>query len=121
MERLDPYIKANPKGQWEDWITAAYFDRVGLSVAGFYKYELFSYKTCFQLYSTENAIVCRTPGIGFNFKEKTGKPFNYFCFGAACAEVEIDCLTGDHEVSRNERVCFKMGKKLINTNSGPSL
>jgi xanthine dehydrogenase/oxidase len=44
-------------------------------------------------------LLFRTPGIGFNFKEKTGKPFNYFCFGAACAEVEIDCLTGDHEVN----------------------
>ncbi|XP_021947177.1 xanthine dehydrogenase/oxidase [Folsomia candida] len=78
MERLEPYITAKPKGRWEDWVTAAYFDRVGLSVAGFYK----------------------TPGIGFDFKAKLGKPFNYFCFGAACAEVEIDCLTGDHEVRR---------------------
>lgn len=38
MDRLNPYIAANPKGKWEDWVSAAYFDRVGLSVAGFYKY-----------------------------------------------------------------------------------
>ncbi len=29
--------------------------------------------------------------------------FNYFTYGAACSEVEIDCLTGDHVVS--DRMC----------------
>jgi xanthine dehydrogenase/oxidase len=28
-----------------------------------------------------------------------GRPFKYFTYGAACSEVEIDCLTGDHEVT----------------------
>jgi xanthine dehydrogenase/oxidase len=80
MERLEPYKRANPKGKWEDWVNSAYFDRVSLSATGFYK----------------------TPDIGFNIHTKTGTPFNYFCFGAACAEVEIDCLTGDHEVKRTD-------------------
>jgi xanthine dehydrogenase/oxidase len=40
----------------------------------------------------------RTPSIGFNEETKTGNMFNYFTFGAACSEVEIDCLTGDHLV-----------------------
>jgi aldehyde oxidase len=37
MERLEPYIKKNPKGKWQDWVGAAYFDRVNLSATGFYK------------------------------------------------------------------------------------
>ena len=31
-------------------------------------------------------------------------PFNYFTFGAAVSEVEIDCLTGDHNVLRTDIV-----------------
>lgn len=30
--------------------------------------------------------------------------FNYFTYGAACSEVEIDCLTGDHQVIRSDIV-----------------
>jgi xanthine dehydrogenase/oxidase len=37
MERLEPIRQANPKGTWEDWIVQAYFSRVSLSAAGFYK------------------------------------------------------------------------------------
>ncbi|XP_062602876.1 xanthine dehydrogenase/oxidase-like [Saccostrea cucullata] len=37
LERLEPYINANPKGSWEDWVNAAYFDRTSLSTTGFYK------------------------------------------------------------------------------------
>ena len=40
----------------------------------------------------------RTPDLGYDWKTNTGRVFNYFCFGAACSEVEIDCLTGDHQV-----------------------
>jgi xanthine dehydrogenase/oxidase len=40
----------------------------------------------------------RTPDIGYDFLKNTGMAFNYFSFGAACSEVEIDCLTGDHLV-----------------------
>ena len=42
------------------------------------------------------AIFCldyRTPNLN-----PSNRPFNYFCYGAACSEVEIDCLTGDHQV-----------------------
>lgn len=41
----------------------------------------------------------RTPDIGFDFATKSGNPFNYFTYGAACSVVEIDTLTGDHEVT----------------------
>lgn len=27
-----------------------------------------------------------------------GNPFGYYTFGVACSEVEVDCLTGDHQV-----------------------
>ncbi|XP_042880077.1 xanthine dehydrogenase/oxidase-like [Penaeus japonicus] len=83
MQRLEPYIASNPKGEWDDWVTAAYFDRVSLSATGFYK----------------------TPGIsGYNLETNEGRPFNYFCFGAAVTEVEVDCLTGDHSVLRTDIV-----------------
>lgn len=83
MERLEPFMTANPKGSWEDWVDSAYFNRVGLSATGFYK----------------------TPDInGFDFENQTGRPFNYFSYGVSCSEVEIDCLTGDHQVLRTDIV-----------------
>jgi xanthine dehydrogenase/oxidase len=36
LKRLEPYKKANPKGAWKDWVSAAYFDRVSLSATGFH-------------------------------------------------------------------------------------
>ena len=47
-------------------------------------------------------LVClfyRTPDIGYNWDTDSGNPFDYFSYGAAVSEVEIDCLTGDHTVS----------------------
>lgn len=81
-KRLQPYINKNPDGKWEDWVSAAYVDRVSLSATGFHA----------------------TPDIGYDFKNNVGKPFNYFTFGAACSEVEIDCLSGDHQVIRTDIV-----------------
>ncbi|XP_015749136.1 PREDICTED: xanthine dehydrogenase/oxidase-like [Acropora digitifera] len=82
LERLKPYQMENPKGSWEEWVSAAYFDRVNLSANGFYK----------------------TPDLTYDWKTNKGRPFNYFCFGAGCSEVEIDCLTGDHQVLRTDIV-----------------
>ncbi|XP_073318733.1 xanthine dehydrogenase/oxidase isoform X2 [Pagrus major] len=75
MKRLEPYKTQNPKGSWEDWVRAAYFDRVNLSTSGFYK----------------------TPDLGYDFDTNSGRAFNYFSYGVACSEVEIDCLTGAHK------------------------
>ena len=54
--------------------------------------------------SVKRSFVCllshRTPDLGYDWKTNTGRVFNYFCFGAACSEVEIDCLTGDHQVGK---------------------
>lgn len=83
MERLKPFREENPAGKWEDWIKAAYFNRTGLSAVGYYS----------------------TPNItGYNLETNTGIPYNYFSYGVGCSEVEIDCLTGDHQVLRTEIV-----------------
>jgi len=76
MKRLQPIIDCDPNGNWEDWIKKAYFQRISLSATGFYQ----------------------TPNIGYSFETNSGNPFNYFTYGVACTEVEIDCLTGDHQV-----------------------
>ncbi|XP_047433058.1 xanthine dehydrogenase/oxidase [Mugil cephalus] len=75
VKRLEPYRTRNPTGSWEDWVKAAYFDRVNLSANGFFK----------------------TPDLGYDFNSNSGRVFNYFTNGVACSEVEIDCLTGAHK------------------------
>ena len=44
----------------------------------------------------------RTPKIHWDFKTGTGRPFFYFTYGAAAAEVAIDTLTGELRVLRAE-------------------
>ncbi|GAB1284986.1 Aldehyde oxidase 1 [Apodemus speciosus] len=39
-----------------------------------------------------------------NWEKGEGHPFEYFVFGAACSEVEIDCLTGSHKNIRTDIV-----------------
>ena len=41
-----------------------------------------------------------TPGITWDRAAKTGRPFLYFAYGAACSEVTIDTLTGEMRVDR---------------------
>ena len=36
-----------------------------------------------------------------NWETGKGQLFEYFVYGAACSEVEIDCLRGAHKVSTN--------------------
>ncbi|XP_072912174.1 xanthine dehydrogenase/oxidase isoform X2 [Hemitrygon akajei] len=82
LERLEPFKATNPTGTWEQWVSAAYMERVSLSAAGFY----------------------RTPDLNYNQKENTGRPYSYFSYGVACSEVEVDCLTGDHKNLRTDIV-----------------
>ena len=44
----------------------------------------------------------RTPKIHWDFATNTGRPFYYFVYGAAAAEVAIDTLTGELRVLRAE-------------------
>ncbi len=41
-----------------------------------------------------------TPGLSWDRQTLTGNPFQYFAYGAACAEVLVDTLTGEHRVLR---------------------
>ncbi len=42
----------------------------------------------------------RTPEIHFDAKSATGRPFLYYAYGAAAAEVEVDGFTGEHRILR---------------------
>merc|ERR1719318_1345042 len=46
-----------------------------------------------------------------DWKTSKGRPFSYFSYGAAVSEVEIDCLTGDHQVLRTD-IVMDVGKSL---------
>ncbi|BAU38348.1 xanthine dehydrogenase molybdopterin binding subunit XdhB [Acetobacter pasteurianus NBRC 101655] len=61
-----------------DVVKAAYMARVSLSSSGFYK----------------------TPKISWDPKTGRGRPFYYFAYGAACAEVAVDLLTGENRMER---------------------
>ncbi|KAI1715623.1 molybdopterin-binding domain of aldehyde dehydrogenase domain-containing protein [Ditylenchus destructor] len=83
QERLEPFKKLNPDGQWKDWVMAAYVNRVSLSATGF-------------------AIIHSEP---VDFMDGRGAElFGYCVYGVACSEVEVDCLTGDHHVLRTDIV-----------------
>ena len=72
-------IKFNNKSfKFESIIKDAYLNRISLSSSGFYS----------------------TPKINFNKKTFSGRPFLYFCYGAAVTEVIIDTLTGENVVER---------------------
>lgn len=89
VKRLQPFKDANPNGTWEQWVSAAFVNRVSLSATGFHA----------------------TPDIGYDFKNNSGKPFNYFTYGVAVTEVEIDCLSGDHQVLRSD-IVMDLGESL---------
>jgi xanthine dehydrogenase large subunit len=63
---------------FQELVWAAYLARVSLSATGFYA----------------------TPKIGYDVKTLTGRPFFYFCYGAAVSEVIIDSLTGESRLLR---------------------
>lgn len=68
---------------------AAFLERVSLSAAGYYA----------------------TPKITWDRDTASGRPFLYFAYGAACAEVTIDTLTGEMTVDRVD-VVHDVGKSL---------
>lgn len=88
-KRLAPFKEDNPTGSWEDWVKSAYFSRISLSSTGFHA----------------------TPDIGYDFKTNSGNAFNYFTYGVACSEVEVDCLTGDHQVI-STNIVMDLGESL---------
>ncbi len=63
---------------WRDLVQAAYFARVQLWAAGFY----------------------RTEGLHWDSTAMRGHPFKYFAYGVCAAEVEVDGFTGAHRTRR---------------------
>ncbi len=63
---------------WGDLVNAAYFQRVQLWAAGFY----------------------RTEGLHWDSTTMQGAPFKYFSYGAAASEVEVDGFTGEYRLRR---------------------
>jgi xanthine dehydrogenase large subunit len=63
---------------FEELVQAAWAARIQLSATGFY----------------------RTPKIHFDPESFSGRPFYYYAYGAACSEVIVDTLTGEHRITR---------------------
>jgi len=82
---------------FEEVVKLAYANRIQLWSDGFY----------------------RTPKIHYDKTTLTGRPFYYFAYGAACAEVAIDLLTGEnrllkvdilHDVGRSINPALDIGQ-----------
>jgi xanthine dehydrogenase large subunit len=53
----------------------------------------------------------RTPEITWDRAKATGNPFYYFAYGACCAEVEIDAMTGENRLVRAD-ILHDVGRSL---------
>ncbi|XP_022615697.1 aldehyde oxidase 1-like [Seriola dumerili] len=81
-QRLEPLRQKDPKGSWESWVRAAFFEKISLSATGFY----------------------RGPDLHMDWDKMEGQPYAYFTYGACCCEVELDSLTGDYRTVRTDIV-----------------
>ncbi|XP_029303135.1 LOW QUALITY PROTEIN: aldehyde oxidase 1-like [Cottoperca gobio] len=81
-QRLEPIRQKDPKGSWESWVMAAFFEKISLSATGFHK----------------------GPDLYMDWDKMEGEPYAYFVFGVCCCEVELDCLTGDYRTLRTDIV-----------------
>ncbi|CAN1200132.1 Xanthine dehydrogenase 1 [Linum perenne] len=87
--RMEPVASKHNFTSFAELAGACYVQRIDLSAHGFYI----------------------TPDIGFDWTTGRGSPFNYFTYGAAFAEVEIDTLTGDFH-TRTANVILDLGYSL---------
>jgi len=71
-------LAVNEDVTWEDVVHHAYFQRVQLWAAGFY----------------------RTEGLHWDSSRMQGEPFKYFAYGVAASEVEVDGFTGAYTLRR---------------------
>ncbi|XP_073816384.1 xanthine dehydrogenase-like [Musca autumnalis] len=76
-ERLASIKQAHPKSSWQEWIQKAYLEGISLSATGFYHLD----------------TVCYHPT-----RNPNSRLYSYFTHGVGISVVEIDCLTGDHQV-----------------------
>ncbi|WP_413738908.1 xanthine dehydrogenase molybdopterin binding subunit [Sodalis sp. RH21] len=56
----------------------------------------------FQQVSLASQGYYATPTIHYDRRQASGQPFYYFAYGAACAEVVVDTLTGEYRVVRTD-------------------
>ena len=89
--RLAPYRAAHPDASFLDIVQKAYFDRVDLSAHGFYA----------------TPDITSHPMKG----DEPPRPFNYFTYGTAVTEVELDITTGDWHAIRSD-VVMDVGQSL---------
>ena len=84
---------SSPSGResigWKELVHAAYFQRVQLSAAGFY----------------------RTEGLHWDLGIMKGEPFKYFAYGAAASEVEVSRFDGSYTL-RQVDVVHDVGDSL---------
>ena len=73
---LTTVVEEHPFKTWEEQIGIAYKNRISLSASAFWK----------------NSDVTWDPIA------RLGKRYNYYCYGTSASEVEVDLLTGHHEV-----------------------
>ncbi|MDO5528977.1 MAG: xanthine dehydrogenase molybdopterin binding subunit [Paracoccus sp. (in: a-proteobacteria)] len=74
---------------FDEVVSKAIFARVSMSAAGHYK----------------------TPKIHWDREAGRGRPFYYFAYGAACAEVSVDTLTGEYVIERAD-ILHDVGRSL---------
>ncbi|MCO5144609.1 MAG: xanthine dehydrogenase molybdopterin binding subunit [Aquamicrobium sp.] len=79
----------NQEIAFNELVRQAYMARVQLSAAGFYK----------------------TPKIHWDRSKGRGHAFYYYAYGAACAEVSVDTLTGEYVVERVD-ILHDVGRSL---------
>ena len=76
--RVSGLSVAGEEVSWEEVVKLAYFQRVQLWAAGFY----------------------RTEGLHWDSSVMQGEPFKYFAYGVAASEVEVDGFTGAYRLRR---------------------
>jgi len=87
--RDDRVFAGNESLPFGDLTRRAHLARISLSSTGFY----------------------RTPKVEWDRPNVRGRPFYYFAYGAACAEVVVDTLTGENRVTRVD-ILHDVGRSL---------
>ena len=79
----------NKRRTFSEVVNLAFLNKVDLTAHGFYA----------------------SPQEGFDFEKKTGRPYQYYEYGAGVALVEIDILTGEQKVLESH-IVFDAGQSL---------
>ncbi|OHT12124.1 hypothetical protein TRFO_03762 [Tritrichomonas foetus] len=87
MERIKPFLEKVEN--WNDAIMNAYNSQTNLSANGYTKYD----------------------GVTFTWEKGYGRAYKYHAYGCSAAMVEVDLLTGDHQILKSE-ILLDVGKSL---------